>query len=57
MAKKPAKRSKRKKRSAVKDLPAKDAGVKGGALLNVATRLGPAPPPISPVFAPDAPPI
>ena len=57
MAKKPAKSSKRRKRSAVKDLPAKEAGVKGGALLNVAARLIPNPPPIAPVYMPDPPPI
>ena len=57
MAKKPAQSSKRRKRSAIKDLPAKDAGVKGGVLLNVATRLTPNPPPISPVFSPEPPPI
>jgi len=57
MAKKSAQPSKRRKRSAIKDLPGKDAGVKGGALLNVATRLGPSPPPIAPVYAPEPPPI
>jgi hypothetical protein len=46
MAKKPAKSSKRRKRAAVKDLPAKEAGVKGGVLLRVATQLAPEPPPI-----------
>jgi hypothetical protein len=57
MAKKPAKSSKRSKRAAVKDLSAKEAGVKGGALLNVAARLSPNPPPIAPVFSPEPPPI
>jgi len=57
MAKKPAKSSKRRTRSEVKDLPAKSEGVKGGILLNVAARLTPDPPPISPVFSPQPPPI
>ena len=57
MAKKDAKPSRRRKRSAVKDLPAKVADVKGGTLLNVATRLGPNPPPIAPLSSPDPPPI
>jgi hypothetical protein len=57
VTRKPAGSSKRKKRPAAKDLPVKDAGVKGGAVLNVAARLMPAPPPIAPVYMPEPPPI
>jgi hypothetical protein len=52
---KPGKR--RRKPSTAKDLPVtNDKDVKGGAL-NVGTRLGPAPPPITPLLGPDPPPI
>jgi len=52
--KKPAKGTRAKR---PKDLPAtKGTGVKGGAL-NIGPRLGPMPPPISPVAAPSPPPI
>ena len=57
MAKKPTKTSKRRKRPAVKDLATKGEGVKGGGVLNVVARFAPDPPPISPVFNPQPPPI
>jgi hypothetical protein len=55
--KEPKNTRRRAKRSAVKDLSAiKGKAVKGGVSLG-ATRFGPSPPPIAPVFSPNPPPI